>query len=57
MIAEIDLRLAEIETREAAELLTSFWGPDETIEAVTAACETLAAAGSSRGIVAATCPQ
>ncbi len=56
VIDENDQRLADVRASVATELLTSFWEPDETIEAVTAACEALGSFASSRGIHTATCP-
>ena len=57
LIATTDDRLAEIETRAPAELLSSFWGPDDELEAMDAACEALGATAIRLGINAMTCPQ
>ena len=56
LIETMDDRLAEIETRDPAELLSSLWEPDDEIEAVNSACEALGAAASRLGIDAMTCP-
>ena len=56
VIDTTDVRLADIESRDPAELPGILWEPDEAIEAMTAACEMLAAAASQRGHDASTCP-
>jgi inosine-uridine nucleoside N-ribohydrolase len=56
LIETTDDRLNEITTRDPAELLSSLWEPDDEIEAMSAACETLGAADSCLGIDASTCP-
>jgi len=56
LIETTDDRLAEITTRDPAELLASLWEPDDESEAMNAACEALAAAASRIGFDAPTCP-
>ncbi len=50
-------RIADIRTRDAADLLTILWEPDAAVEAMNAACELLGAEARDRGIDAETCPQ
>ena len=57
MIDAKDDRLADIATRNAAELLGILWEPDDSIEAMNAACAALDAAGARIGIDAETCPE
>lgn len=56
VIDATDDRLADIATRDAAELLGIQSEPDGSIEAMNAACAALGAAGVSIGIDADTCP-
>ncbi len=56
LIASTHDRLADIQTRDTADLLSSLWEPSEEIEAMTASCEALHAAASSRGITTMICP-
>lgn len=57
VVDDNDQRLADIRNRDATELLTSFWEPDASIDAVTTACEALGSAAFLRGVDAVTCPQ
>lgn len=51
-----DERIADIRTRDAADLLTILWEPDEQLEAMEAACAALDAEAANQGIPTRTCP-
>ena len=56
LIDSTDARLADIETRDAAELPGIFREPDEVIDTLSAACEMLAVAASQRNLDSTMCP-
>lgn len=49
-------RVAEVQARDATDLGSILWEPDEALEAVEVACQALRAEAASHGVDAETCP-